>query len=109
MGFSDEFDHVIEQMEASGKRYAKKKAESWFSQQLTGSVLSSIIARQDKGLSDKKSEYAAKDSEDYRNHLRETADKIREELEEKAVYEAWSNRFEKLRSTCSLEKKMLSG
>lgn len=105
MGFEQEFDYVIQKMEEAGLAYADRKSKSWHSQQLTGSVLASIIKTfGEKPIS--RAEVEAKDSEDYRTHLRETAEAIHEELVAKAKYERYEKEFEKLRSVCSLEKKI---
>ncbi len=106
-GFEYQFNNAIKQIGVKGRIYAQKKRDSWLRQGLTTSVLASVIANLPQKLTDKKSEYAAKDSEVYRNHLEKTADAIKEEIESKVEYESANFEFEKLRSLCSLEKKIL--
>lgn len=105
--FESQFNHAIKDVAIKGRIYAQKKRDSWLRQGLTSSVLASVIKSLPEKLSDKKSEYVAKDSETYRNHLHTTADAIKEEIESKVEYEAANFEFEKLRSLCSLEKKIL--
>lgn len=97
------FKQAVKKISEIGEEYAKAKAESWRSQELKGSILSSIIKRMgDLPLS--KSELLAKDSDDYKKYLSETSDAIYKELSLKAKYESWKCHFESLRSLSSLEK-----
>ena|SRR3990167_9005865 len=107
LDFESQFNCAIKQVKEKGKVYAQKKSDSWLRQGLTSSVLASVIKSLPEKLTDKKSEYSAKDSNVYRNHVAVTAEAIREEIESKVEYEAANFEFEKLRSLCSLEKKIL--
>lgn len=107
LDFESQFNQAIKEIKRTGKIYAQKKRDSWLRQGLTSSVLASVIKSLPGGLSDKKSEYAAKNSQEYRDHLEKTADGIKEEIESKVEYESANFEFEKLRSLCSLEKKIL--
>lgn len=107
LDFESQFNQALKEIKRTGKVYAQKKRDSWLRQGLTSSVLAAVIKSVSPQQSDKKSEYIAKDSPQYRNHLEATAKAIAEEIESKVEYEAANFEFEKLRSLCSLEKKIL--
>ena len=103
LDFEDKFRKIIAKIAESGEAYAEAKSQSWYQQELKGSILSSIIKKLgDLPLS--KSELLAKDSDDYKAYLTETAKAIYTELSLRAEYEKWKSSFEALRSLSSLEK-----
>lgn len=104
MSFRQEFDQAVQKIEEEGLKYAEAKSKSWYSEELKGSLLSSIIAKQTEKLPQWKAELEAKNSQDYRTYLRETAEEIKRELVCKARYEKAKAQFEALRSLSSLEK-----
>lgn len=103
LDFEDKFRKIIAKIAESGEEYAEAKGQSWQAQELKHSVLSAlIIASGEKAVS--KAELIAKDSAEYREHIKETAQAITRELKLKAEYEKWKASFEALRSLSSLEK-----
>ena len=103
LDFENQFDKTIKKIEEVGKLYAEARGQSYQAQELKGSMLASLVKKcGDIPIS--KSEIIAKDSEDYRQYVRETAQAISKELRLKAEYEAWKSRFEATRSLCSLQK-----
>ena len=106
LDFQAKFRDVILKMEKSGNAYAEAKGQSWQAQELKGSVLASLIKAQ-PDLPVSKAEIIAKDSEEYRKYVSETASAITKELKLKCEYEKWKSSFEALRSLSSLEKKIL--
>ncbi len=104
LDWNDSFKTIILAIETTGNDYAEKKATSYYLQELRTSILSSIINKSDK-KSVAKAEHEAKGSEDYRQHLKETAEAIERELKAKAKYEKAKAQFEAMRSLISLEKK----
>lgn len=103
LDFQDKFKKVLEAIDKAGIEYASAKSNSYYSQEMKGSILASImLASGEKTVS--KSELIAKDSPEYRQHLKETAESIKNELLAKSKYEKLKCQFEAYRSLSSLEK-----
>lgn len=101
------FRECWEKIEEIGTLYAEAKSQSWQMQELRNSVLASIISKsREKTIS--RAEYEAKNSEDYKQHIRETAVAINKELRLKCEYEKWKAKFEAMRSLSSLEKAQIN-
>ena len=103
LDFQSKFKDVIMKMEKAGNEYAEAKGQAWQAMELKSSILASLISAQGD-LPTSKAEIVAKNSEDYKQHIRETALAITKELRLKAEYEKWKSSFEALRSLSSLEK-----
>lgn len=101
--FYSDFKSCWEKIEEVGLAYAEIRGKSYQSQELKGSVLASIIKKY-PSLPISKAEIEARDSQEYRKHLEETAQLITKELRLKASYERWKAQFEAMRSLSSLEK-----
>ena len=90
-------------MEKAGNEYAELRGQSYQMQELKSSVLSSLMQNYGEMPISQK-EVKAKASEEYQNHIKETAEAIKKELKLKCEYEKWKSSFEALRSLSSLEK-----
>lgn len=101
--FYSDFKQCWEKIEEVGNAYAEARGQSYQAQELKGSVLASIIKKY-PNLPVSKAEVEAKDSQEYRAHIQETAKLITKELRLKAQYERWKAQFEASRSLSSLEK-----
>jgi len=108
LDFESSFKRILLKLEESGGAYAEAKAQSWYAQEMCGSIKASImqsLMKDDPKLSLAKAEIMAKASEDYKQHLKETSDKIRQENLTRSEYKKWDASFEANRSLSSLEKR----
>lgn len=102
------FQECWEKIEEVGSEYAEAKGQSWQAQELKGSMLASLINKQEASISVAQREAIAKGSEDFQSYIRQTADFIKKELRLKAQLEMWKAKFESMRSLSSLEKAQIN-
>ena len=107
LDFYARFKQSIEEIKVSGEKYADARAKSYHAQEMKGAILASLIqALPEMPVS--KAEIAAKASESYAQHLKETSEAIKLEYQWKNALEVSKAKFEGNRSLSSLEKRTRS-
>ena len=94
-------------MEEYGNLHAEARGQSYQLQELKGCVLAGLINALPE-MSVSRAETQAKASQEYQDHIKQTAEAITKELKYRVQYEKWKSAFESLRSLNSLEKKIIA-
>lgn len=103
LDFYDRFKNVIAEMQKLGEEYAEAKGQSWNAQELLPSILAQEIKKITTGSIELR-KIEAKNSEVYKEAVRNCTVLLKNELTIKAKLDCAKARFEAYRSLSSLEK-----